>query len=54
MIAFNPQYIEDMLRIVERESVKMEFNDRRSPCVMRSGIDYLYVLSPVVREDVQG
>jgi len=50
-IAFNPRYIEDMLQTVERETVKMEFNDRRSPCVIRSGADYLYVVSPVVRED---
>ncbi len=52
-IAFNPQYLEDFLRVVERESVKMEFNDRRSPCVMRSGMDYMYVVSPVVREDAE-
>jgi len=50
-IAFNPEYVTDMLKVVERESVKMEFNDRRSPCVMHSGVDYVYVVSPVVRED---
>jgi DNA polymerase-3 subunit beta len=50
-IAFNPKYIEDMLTVVERETVKMEFTDRRSPCVFRSGVDYLYVVSPVVREE---
>ena len=52
-IAFNPRYIEEILQVVERESVKMEFNDRRSPCLIRSGTDYLYVVSPVVREEAQ-
>lgn len=52
-ISFNPQYIEDVLEIVERESVKFEFNDRRSPCLLRSGVDYKYVVSPVVREEAE-
>jgi len=50
-IAFNPRYVEQMLDVVERESVKVEFNDARSPCLIRSGLDYLYVVSPVVREE---
>jgi DNA polymerase-3 subunit beta len=49
--AFNPDYIEDMLQVVERESVKMEFDGPRSPAVFRSGVDYHYVVSPVVRGD---
>lgn len=52
-IAFNPQYIEDMLETVERESVKLEFNDKKSPCLVRSGVDFQYVVSPVVREEAQ-
>jgi len=52
-IAFNPRYLEEMLQVVERESVKVEFNDRTSPCVIRSGLDYVYVVSPVVREEAQ-
>ena len=52
-VAFNPGYVADMLKVVERESVKMEFNDSRSPCVLRSGVDYIYVVSPVVREDAE-
>jgi DNA polymerase-3 subunit beta len=50
-VALNPQFVLDMLSVVERESVKMRFNDRRSPCVLTSGIDYTYVISPVVREE---
>jgi DNA polymerase-3 subunit beta len=52
-IAFNPEFIEDMLAIVERDSVKMRFTDRRSPCVLKSGLDYTYVVSPVIREEVE-
>jgi len=50
-IAFNPEFIEDVLRAIERESVKFQFTDERSPCVIKSGSDYLYVVSPVVREE---
>jgi len=50
-ISFNPEFLEDMLGIVERDTVKMRFSDRRSPCVIKSGLDYTYVVSPVVREE---
>ncbi len=50
-ISLNPDFVEDMLAIVERESVKMRFTDRRSPCVIKSGVDYTYVISPVIREE---
>jgi DNA polymerase-3 subunit beta len=51
LISFNPEYVEDFLAVVERESIKMRFNDRRSPCVLKSGLDYTYVVSPVMREE---
>ena len=51
VLAFNPEYIEEMLRIVEREVVKFEFTDQRTPSLLRSGQDYLYVVSPVVKEE---
>ena len=50
-ISFNPEFIEDMLNTVERDTVKMRFTDRRSPCVLKSGLDYTYVISPVLREE---
>jgi DNA polymerase-3 subunit beta len=50
-ISLNPDFVDDMLAIVERESVKMRFTDRRSPCVIKSGVDYTYVISPVIREE---
>jgi DNA polymerase-3 subunit beta len=52
-ISFNPEFLEDMLGIVERDVVKMRFNDRRSPCVLKSGLDYTYVVSPVIREEAE-
>jgi len=51
MISFNPEFVEDMLSVVERETVKMRFVDRRSPCVFKAGMDYTYVVSPVIREE---
>ncbi len=52
-ISFNPELIEQMLSIVEREAVKMRFTDRRSPCILKSGVDYTYVVSPVIREEAE-
>ncbi len=52
-IAFNPEYLEDVLGIVEREGVKLRFTDRRSPCVMKVGLDYTYVVSPVIRDEAE-
>jgi len=37
--------------VIERESVKMEFIDAGSPCVIKSGFDFTYLISPVVREE---
>ena len=50
-ITFNPEYVEEMLRTIDRENVRMEFSDSRSPCLLRSGTDYMYVVSPVVQEE---
>ncbi len=50
-ISFNPEFVEDMLTTVDRDTVKMRFTDRRSPCVLKSGLDYTYVISPVIREE---
>jgi len=50
-ISFNPEFVQDVLQVVERESIKVEFEGSRSPAVFRSGVDYQYVVSPVVREE---
>jgi DNA polymerase-3 subunit beta len=51
MVSLNPEFIEDILGVVEREEVKMRFTDLRSPCVFKSGLDYTYVVSPVIRDE---
>jgi DNA polymerase-3 subunit beta len=50
-VALNPDYIGDVLAVVEREEIKMRFTDLRSPCVFKSGLDYTYVVSPVIRDE---
>ncbi len=50
-VTFNPEYLTDMLQVVKREGVKMEFNERNTPCLFRSGKDFVYVVSPVVRDE---
>ncbi len=50
-IIFNPEYLLDMLQAVKRESIKLEFNAKNTPCLFKSGTDYLYVVSPVVKDE---
>lgn len=50
-VSLNPEFIGDILAVVEREEVKMRFTDMRSPCVFKSGLDYTYVVSPVIRDE---
>ncbi len=50
-VTFNPEYLLDMLQAVKRESIKLEFNQRNTPCLFKSGKDFIYVVSPVVRDE---
>jgi len=50
-VTFNPDLLEDMLSLVERESVKFQFNDPESPCMFKSGFDYSYLISPIVPDE---
>jgi len=50
-ISLNPEFLEDMLQLVDSDTVKMEITDRGSPCLIKSGFDFIYVVSPVVREE---
>ncbi len=50
-VTFNPDLLEDMLSLVERESVKFQFNDPESPCMFKSGFDYTYLISPIVPDE---
>jgi len=46
-IGFNPQYVLDMLRVVEETEIKGEFTDNTKPGLIRVGKNFLYVLMPV-------
>jgi DNA polymerase-3 subunit beta len=47
-IAFNPQYLIDMLRAVESEpTLRLEMTDGQKPAVFRLGEDYLYLVMPL-------
>jgi len=46
-ISFNPQYILDMLRVVEEPEITGEFQETNKPGLLRSGKKFLYVLMPV-------
>ena len=50
-VTFNPEYLTDMLQVVKRESVKIEYNERNTPCLFKSGKDFIYVVSPVVKDE---
>ncbi|HUT33458.1 MAG TPA: DNA polymerase III subunit beta [Planctomycetota bacterium] len=49
-ISFNPEFLTDFLRVLEEESVRMEFRDSASAGLLRAGKDFLYVVMPVSRE----
>lgn len=47
-IAFNPQYLIDMLRAMDNEpTMKLEMTDGQKPAVFRLGDDYLYLVMPL-------
>ena len=50
-IAFNPQYLQDCLRVLTADNVRLELKDPSRPGVLREGTDYLYVLMPVSPKD---
>jgi DNA polymerase-3 subunit beta len=49
-MSFNPEFLTEFLRVLEDESVRMEFRDPSSAGLFRSGKDFLYVVMPVSRE----
>lgn len=46
-IAFNPQYLLDMLSTVPGQEISIEMKDGDTPAVFRCGDDYLYVVMPI-------
>ncbi|MCY3018647.1 MAG: DNA polymerase III subunit beta [Planctomycetota bacterium] len=50
-IGFNPQYLQDALRVLAADTARMELKDSARPGVLREGQDYQYVLMPVNPRD---
>ena len=50
-IGFNPQYLQDALKVLSSDVVKIELKDGTRPGILREGTDYLYVLMPVSPKD---
>lgn len=46
-IGFNPQYLQECLKALEAEKIRMEMKEVSRPLVVREGKDYLYVQMPV-------
>ncbi len=46
-IGFNPQYILEVLRVLDVQEINFEMTDENKPGVIKSGKDFLYVLMPV-------
>jgi len=47
-IAFNPVFIEDVLRVAEGDTITMEMKSKNSQAVIQAGSNYLYVVMPVI------
>lgn len=46
-IAFNPQYLIDVLKNLDEQEITLEFTDALNPGVVRSGKSFLYVIMPI-------
>lgn len=46
-IAFNPQYLVDVLKNLDEQEVSFELTDALNPGVIRSGKSFLYVIMPI-------
>jgi len=46
-VGFNPQYLLEMLRVVDAAEVVFEFVDSSKPGLVKAGTDFLYVVMPI-------
>ncbi|MCX7805695.1 MAG: DNA polymerase III subunit beta [Planctomycetota bacterium] len=46
-LAFNPQFLLDVVGVLEGEKTTLEFADANRPAVIREGQDYVYVVMPL-------
>ena len=49
-MSFDPEFLTEFLRVLEDESVRLEFRDSSSAGLFRAGKEFLYVVMPVSRE----
>jgi len=50
-IGFNPDYLIDLLKITEDETIRIELKDKDRPALFKKGDEYLYVVMPVSIEE---
>ena len=50
-IGFNPQYLQDALKVLAADTVRLDLKDGNKPGTLREGQDFLYVLMPVNPKD---
>ncbi|MBN2190114.1 MAG: DNA polymerase III subunit beta [Candidatus Aureabacteria bacterium] len=46
-MAFNPDFLTDVLKSMEEEEIEFEFNDSLNPGVVKSGNNFIYVIMPM-------
>jgi len=46
-VGFNPQFLIDVLRVMRTEEFEMELGQSDRPGLIKSGVDFLYVLMPI-------
>jgi len=49
-IVFNPDFITDMLRVTNEESVFLEFKSPSTACIFKAAGDYIYLVMPITRD----
>ena len=47
LIAFNPDYVLDGIKNAERDTIRIEFNDKTSPGKFCLGENYVYIVMPI-------
>ena len=48
-VVFNPQFLEDVLKVADGEAVTMGLKDPRTQVLLEAGEGYEYVVMPVIR-----
>ena len=49
-IRFNPDYLLDGIKAIDEESIRLDMKDAGRAVVMRSGVDYFYLVMPITQD----